>query len=73
MTTVRNLYLVFDIMAITNEPLELDVWNLAWSKIVIVPTNSEWNTVYKSRITNMAMVRIFEIMTDKFNLDRICA
>jgi len=35
-------------------------------------TNSVLNIVYKSTITHTATVGIFDVMSDKFNLDRIC-
>jgi len=36
-----------------------------------VPTNSIQSIVYKSTITNMAVVQNFEVMSNKFNVDRI--
>jgi hypothetical protein len=39
---------------ITNEPLELHIWNMVQIHIVPMATNSVRNIVYKSIITNMA-------------------
>jgi len=59
-------------MTITNEVLELGMWNLVWTQIITMPTLSVWNDVYKSTITNMMAERNFEVMSDKFNTDKIC-
>jgi hypothetical protein len=37
-----------------------------------IPTNSVRNVVYKATITNMEMVRDFEVMSDKYNVDGNC-
>jgi hypothetical protein len=36
------------------------------------PTNSVWNC-YQSKITNLATTRSFGIMSDKFDIDKICS
>jgi len=59
-------------MAIADEPLELDIRNLVWKQIITVPTDYLWNVGYESTVTNMETVRNFEVMTDKFKVDRIC-
>jgi hypothetical protein len=42
------------------------------AEIVNMPTPHIWNVVSKRIITNMRMVWNFEIVCDKFNIDRLC-
>jgi hypothetical protein len=72
MAAARSLNLVFGFMAIANGPSELGMWNLVRSQIIIMPKNSAWNIIYKSTSTNMAAVRIFEIICNEFKVRRIC-
>jgi hypothetical protein len=58
-------------MAIINELLGLGMGNLIRTDHNHI-TNSVRNTVYKSVITNMGMVRNFEVTFDIFNVHRIC-
>jgi hypothetical protein len=64
--------LIFGFMVITSEPLELDMGNFVWRQIITIPTNSVRNIVYKT-IINLATVRNLEVMSDKFNVNIICA
>jgi hypothetical protein len=64
-----SLHLVFNFMAVTNEPLEQGMWSLVWRQIMTIATNSVWNNVYKSKIINMASVRNSkEVMPEEFNI-----
>lgn len=62
----------FGLMVMTNETLETVVWNLIWRQVITIPTNCMWNLAYKSVITNMAIVRIFEVRSDKFKANSVC-
>jgi hypothetical protein len=59
-------------MEISYEPLELGTRNIVWRQIITVPTNALWYIVHKSTITNLATERNFEVMSYKFNVDRVC-
>jgi len=48
-------------MAITDEPLDLSLLNLVWRQTITMHTNSVWNIVYVSTVTNMTMVQIYYI------------
>jgi hypothetical protein len=37
-----------------------------------IPTNYVWSIVYKSAVINTVTVQAFEIMSVRFNIDRIC-
>jgi hypothetical protein len=58
MAALRNFSSADNLTAITDEPLELGIWNLVQRSII--NTNDyklSLNTVYKSSITNMAKMR----------------
>jgi hypothetical protein len=57
MATACHLYLAFGMMSITDDPLEVGITT---NDVLIVLS-----------IINMARVRNFEVMCDKFKVDRI--
>jgi hypothetical protein len=61
---------IFNSMAITNELLELAIVNLVCRCTINTPTNSEINLVYQSTITNMGMTQNFEVIPNKFNVEK---
>jgi hypothetical protein len=72
MAAAWSLRLIFGFMVINYEPLELDTRNLVRKQVTIIPTSYVWNFVHKSAIINMATVRNFHVMSDKFNADKVC-
>jgi len=52
MVAIQNLHPAFNLIMIANKPFEQGIWKF-------VPTNSVQNIVYKSTITNMAMLQKF--------------
>jgi hypothetical protein len=59
-----KLYLTFYLTAISNEPLELGMWNLAYRMSI----NCVLNITSKLTIKNMATVRIFGVILCATNL-----
>jgi hypothetical protein len=73
MAAAWNLYqyLAFGFIMITNEQLKPEVWNLIRRQVISTPTNSVQNNAYKSTITNTATLQNFQVMSNKFNTDKI--
>jgi len=71
MLAAWNLYLLFGFMAITNEQYTLGKWNLIWKQIIKVSKNPVRNTDYRSNVINMATVRVFEVLSHKFDVFEI--
>jgi hypothetical protein len=61
MEAALSLLLVTTFIAIINEPLELNIWDLMWRHIITMPTSTVWDTVYKWN---------FVVTSDKFNSAR---
>jgi hypothetical protein len=59
-------------MAVTNEPSDFDIRMLALRYRINMPTNSALSTVFNSTITNMMVIKYFQVMSNKFNIDKIC-
>jgi hypothetical protein len=55
-TAVRNTHLVFDLTAISNEPLDLGECNFSQGYSIDVTTNSILNIIYVLIFTNTAKV-----------------
>jgi hypothetical protein len=49
---VRNVSLAFDLVALTNKPLELGTYDVAWKQIISTIRYYIRSTDFKSRITN---------------------
>jgi hypothetical protein len=69
LATARNLYSVFGLMAINNEPLELNIGNLVRSYLTCLHTRS-MKSYLLINITNIAMVIKVDIMSDKCYIDK---
>jgi len=65
MVTVWNLYLAFGLMAVTNDPLKLNMWNLLWRQITNSPMNS-----YEILLTRKEL-QIW-LWCENFEVDRMC-
>jgi hypothetical protein len=61
-----SLHLAFSFMAKTTEPLELGVWIVVWRHHKPIYCMNYYVYV---KITNMATVRNFEVLSDRFNTE----
>jgi hypothetical protein len=52
MAAIRNIFLTFVTMTVTNKPFGLGVWNLLRQYVVYVPTRCIWSTIWKLRIAS---------------------
>lgn len=68
MEVAWNLYLAFGLMMITNELLDLKFS----MEINYKQTNFELNACKEKNCKNAAIVWNFEVVPDKFNVDKIC-
>jgi len=48
------------------------MWHLVWRQIRTIAISYVGNIIYKPKTTNMVIVQNFEVMPDKFSVDRIC-
>lgn len=71
MAGARNLYLAFYLMDIINDPLELDVSIILRKQNINIRTNSLLNVVLCVNSTVVSTIRIFDVISDKFNVNRI--
>jgi hypothetical protein len=70
---MKNFSSSFSFTAITNEPLELCMWNLVRRQTVNKGERCVWIIASKSTNTNMAAMRILEVKFYKFVVNIICA
>jgi hypothetical protein len=49
---MRNPYLAFNVMVITNPPLDRGVWNSVWKQILSIPNAPHETYFHILRITN---------------------
>jgi hypothetical protein len=68
---VQKLSLAFDLVAMTNEPLDLGMSNLVWRLTINMPTRYIRNVSDRS-VINMAKKRNFRVISDKFNAYITC-
>lgn len=67
----RHVYLTFDLMAISNEPLELGVWDSVWRVAMNISMNSLL-TVFYAEIADIVELWNVIRFSDKFRVVRIC-
>jgi hypothetical protein len=63
--------LIFGLTAVTNEPLELRIWNRVWRETIKLLGHYVWSIACKLIITDIGKVRMLEIMSFKFDVYRI--
>jgi len=61
MAAVRNLSLAFGLVALTNKPLELDTYDVAWKQIISTIRYYIRSIDFKSGITNTMTMQIVEV------------
>jgi hypothetical protein len=70
MTATRNFFSTVGLMAIGNESFLRSILNLKQN--YIIKKLYMYNTIYKTTIINMAMVRNFVVISIKFAVKRLC-
>lgn len=57
--------LAFCLVAVSDDPVELGIWNMTWRQNINAPTNYAWNSL---TVKNGATMRICDVMSDRLNI-----
>ena len=68
----EKLSLAFGLMAINNELLKPDIWDLVRRQTMNIPTYYMWNSACKSTFTNILMIQNITVVFCRFIVHSAC-